>query len=239
MDTLLQRINELITQIQEKFDSLKGKVDWILGKIPWGLGWLGDKLRDAWNAFVEKWDDFWAKQETFWGNMGDRDSLSTTSAAWVSDVGSPVSGKVDVVDRALLKADDHWTGQAAATYFPKASLHKTAMDKIQSTFVTAATGAIETVRAGLTKFYTGLIVALGALVTGMIGAIASTATIFGAPAGPFIAGGAILVAGAAFYTGGVLLKSDCTTAKQTLFNARGNNTGFPDGEWPTGAILTA
>lgn len=239
MDALLDRINELIDSLQEKFDSLQDKVNWILGKIPFFLGWLKDKLVDAWNWFVEKWDAFWSAQETLWGNMGDRDALTTTSRAWVDDVGTPVSQHVDTVDRALLQADDHWTGQAADTYFPKAALHKTAMDKVQSTFVTAATGALETVRAGLTKFYTGLITALVAFVGGMIGALASTATILGAPAGPVIAAGAALVAAGAFYTGGLLLKSDCTTAKTTLVNARGNSTGFPKGEWPTGAILTA
>lgn len=239
MDTLLQRINELIEKLQEKFDSLRDKVNWVLGKIPFFLGWVEDKLRDAWDWFVEKWNEFWDAANLIFGNMGDRDALSTTSSDWVSSVGTPVSGKVDVVDRALLQADDHWKGQAADSYFPKAALHKAAMDKVQSTFVTAATSAIESVRSGLTKFYTALITALGAFIGGMIGAIASTATILGAPAGPIIAAGAALIAVGAFYTGGLLLKSDCTTAKQTLENARGNLTGFPNGAWPTGAILTA
>ncbi len=239
MDALLQRINDLIEKLQEKFDSLRDKVNGVLDKIPFFLGWVEDKLRDAWNWFVEKWDEFWDAANLIFGNMGDRDAISTTSTSWVQSVGAPVSGKVDVVDRALLQADDHWKGQAADTYFPKAALHKTAMDKIQSTYVTAATTALESVRSGLVKFYTALITALGAFIAGMIGAIASTATILGAPAGPVIAAGAALVAIGAFYAGGLLLKSDCTTAKQTLANARGNLVGFPNGAWPPGAILTA
>lgn len=238
MDALIEKINSLVEKIKGKLDALLGVVNDFLGWVPWGLGWLADKIKDAWNWLVEKFNEFWDAVTLIFSNPGDRGALSTTGNEWSTGVGGPVSAKKDTVDAsAILKADDKWHGDAADAYAGKAKLHQTALEKIVTNYVTGASAALETVRAGLVKYYMGLITALGALVVGIIGALASSATIFGIPAGIFIAAGAALVAIGAFYTGGTLLKSDCTTARTSLVQKMNDNNGFPDGSWPAGAVL--
>lgn len=238
MDALIEKINALIEKIKGKLDTLLGVVNDFLGWVPWGLGWLADKIKSAWDWLVEKFNEFWDGVTLIFGNPGDRGALETTGSSWAADVGGPVSAKKDTVDAsAILKADDTWTGDAAGAYAGKAKLHQTALERIVTMYTTTASAALETVRGGLVKYYTGLITALGALVVGIIAALASSATIFGIPAGIFIAAGAALVAIGAFYTGGTLLKSDCTNAKTALTQKMNDNNGFPNEHWPSGAVL--
>src|SRR6478735_6426969 len=232
MDDLVQQINELIEKIKGKLDDLLGKVNDFLSWVPWGLGWLADKIKDAWNWLCEKFQEFWDGVTKITTNMGDRDALSATATTWSTSVGGPVSAQKDAVDAsAVLKADDTWQGDAAVAYAGKAKQHQTALEKVVTTYVTAMSSALDTVRAGLVKFYMGLITALGALVAGIIAALASSATIFG------IAAGAALIAVGAFFTGGELLKSDCTAANNSLTQKMNDNNGFPHESWPSGAVV--
>jgi hypothetical protein len=239
MHPLVQEILDLVDKIRSKFDELQNKINDALSWVPWGLGWVVDKIHDAWDTLVDRWNEFWDSAALVFGNMGSPDALETSAQGWSTGVGSPVTEQIGNADRALLQADDHWTGQAADSYFPKSQLHKTAMEKVQSTYVDGVSSMLDTMRGGLVKFYGGLVTALIALVGGFIAALASSATIVGIPAGIFIAAGACLVAIGAFYTGGTLLKSDCTSAQTDLIGKMNDNTGFPGGSWPPGAVLTA
>jgi hypothetical protein len=239
MNPLVQQIIDLVDDLRSKFDDLQNKINDALSWVPWGLGWVVDKIHAAWDALVSKWNEFWDAAELIFGNMGDTGALESASQSWSTSIGAPVTEQIGNADRALLQADDHWTGQAADSYFPKSQLHKTAMEKVQSTYVEGVSSVLDTVRGGLTKFYAGLLTALVALVAGFIGALASSSTIVGIPAGIVIAAGACLVAIGSFYAGGTLLKSDCTSAQTDLLAKANDNTGFPGGAWPTGAVLTA
>lgn len=236
MHPLIQKIQELVTKLQDKFDEFHSKVTNLLSNVPWGLGWLADKLLDAWNAFVDKWNDFWEFYAHMFSNLGSPSGISQVQSNWNSGIGNPVSAEAGNADAGLLMADEHWTGTAASNYRPRAALQKSALQAIKATLADGATTALDQVRAGLVKFYAALIAALGTFIAGIIGALASTATIFGAPAGPFIAGGATLVAGGAFIGGGLLLESDCDAAKNTLQTKLADKTAFPNGAWPTGAL---
>lgn len=238
MNEYLEEINRLVQRLQDGFNELVGAINDVLSWVPWGLGWAADKVRDAFGYLEEKWNQFWDATTLIFGNMGDLGAVEAVGQQWSSDLGSPVSQEVGNVDRALLRADDHWKGQAAEAYFPKAQLHKTAMEKLQG-FTDTAADALDGVRAGLVKFYAGLVVALGALVGGLVAALASSATIFGIPAGIFIFAAACLAAEGSFFAGGLLLKSDCNSAQSKLNRKLGELTGFPDGAWPPGAVLTA
>lgn len=239
MNPLVKQIMDLVHEIQEKFNWLMDKVNSGLDKIPWFLSWIGDRIHDAWNYLVDKWNQFWDAATLIFGNLGDPGAISDTNQSWSDDVGQLVTAHTAQLDRAMLQADDKWTGQAASEYYPKATLQGNAMKAVQTLYVEGAKTALDQVRAGLIKFYGGLIVALAALVAGFITAAASSATIIGIPAGIFIAAGACLAAEAAFFAGGLLLKSDCTSAKSTLHTKITDLTSFPKGAWPPGAILTA
>ena len=239
MHPLIERVMDLIDQIQAKFDDLVSLINGALDSVPFFLDWIVDKLQDKWNEFVAKWDEFWAAQELFWTNWGSPDTLSSTSQAWTTSVGSPATSASGTVDRALLAADDEWTGQAADSYFPRANLHKTAMERVQANFVSAATDGLSTLRGALTTFYTTLAGTLTGFIAAMIGAAAASGTIVGIPAGIVIAIGAVAVAAGAFYWAGTTLKGECTNVKTSLIASINDKTGYPGGSWPPGAVLTA
>ena len=162
MDDLVQKINDLIESIKGKLDDLLGTVNDFRRWVPWGLGWLADKIKDAWNWLCGKFEEFWTALTDITSHMGDRGALSSTAGTWSSSVGGPVSAQKDAVDAsAVLKADDTWVGDAAGAYAGKAKLHQVALEKVVTTYVTAMSSALDTVRAGLVKFYMGLITALG------------------------------------------------------------------------------
>jgi len=237
MNPLIQQILDLVESIKSKLDDLFGIVNGFLDWVPWGLGWLADKIQDAWDYLVGKFNEFWAACELIFGNLGSPESIGSVSTSWSLSIGAPVSSQVGNADAGLLESDEHWTGTAADAYRPKTILQKTALTAVEANYSAGAISALDTVRNGLTKFYMGLITALGVLVAGIIGALGSAATIFGIPAGIFIAAGAALIAEGAFYTGGTLLKSDCTTANTNLLAKYANNAAFPSGAWPKGAVL--
>jgi hypothetical protein len=81
-------------------------------------------------------------------------------------------------------------------------------------------------------FWTAFAAGVAACIVGFIGAIASTASIFGAPAGPFIAAGAVLVLVAAL--GGAMLKltADINSSKGILSGKLNDLSAFPGGGWP-------
>ena len=95
--------------------------------------------------------------------------------------------------------------------------------------------ALDSVARGILAFWGGLITALAALVVGIIGALASTATIVGLPAGPFIAAGAALVACGAIIVGAETLKATASSANTMLRQKLADNSGFHDGHWPPAA----
>jgi hypothetical protein len=66
-------------------------------------------------------------------------------------------------------------------------------------------------------------------------ALASTATIVGLPAGPFIAGAAALVASGAIIIGAETLKAVSSSANTALRQRLAENSGFHAGHWPPAA----
>ncbi|WP_250002109.1 hypothetical protein [Actinoplanes sp. M2I2] len=109
-----------------------------------------------------------------------------------------------------------------------------ALDNVKATLTDGVSSALSDVAEGIIVFWTGLIIALVALVGGIIGALAS-ATVVGLPAGPFIAAGAALTASAAMIAGGETLKSVCAAANSTLRQKIADNSGFHQGHWPPAA----
>ncbi|SDB83494.1 hypothetical protein SAMN05216410_0317 [Sanguibacter gelidistatuariae] len=233
---VVEQIRELIVKVENKIKELQNAVNSVLGRIPGWASWVADKIHSAWDTMCAQVDKFWATVTSFSLNMGEPWTLSSTASSWSDNVGGPVSAEVQVAEAGNLATDDAWSGTAADQYRQRISLHKSALDKIKSTLTDGISGVLDTIQKGIWTFWGSLVVALAALVTGIIGAIASTATIFGAPAGPFIAGGAVLVCAAAITGGTLILKSSCQSAKTTLEQKVNDNAAFLDGHWPAGAL---
>jgi hypothetical protein len=229
---LVDRLLQIVDRINAKTTELQNAVNDKLGWLP---GFLQDKVVAGWNKFC----DFMRKVWDFWyeicTNMGSPSRLWSTADAWSDTVGAPVSAQVQSADAGLLTVDDNWDGDAADAYRQTLPMQKTALDKVKTTLTDGISGALSDVAKGIIAFWAGLAVALAALVAGIIGALASAATVFGLPAAPFIAAGAALAADAAVIGGGMILKSVCSSASTTLRQKLDDNAGFHEGHWPPAA----
>lgn len=233
----MDEIFDLLDEIQAKTESLRNTVNDWLGRVPGWASWVGDRIRDAWDWLVARANEFWDGLTLIVGNLGDPGKLSATGSSWNNSVGGPVSSQVQVAEVGNLDVDDRWSGTAADAYRQRISLHKTALDKIKASMTDGLSSALDQVKTGIIIFWAAMVAALATLVSGIIGALASTATVFGIPAGILIAAGAFAIALAAIWGGGTKLKSDCMTARNTLEQKVINeNTGFLDGHWPAGAL---
>jgi hypothetical protein len=229
---LVDKLVQIVDRINAKTTELQNSIN---DKLHWLPGFLQDKVVTGWNKFC----DFMRKVWDFWyevcTNMGSPSKLWATADAWSDRVGAPVSAQVQSADAGLLTVDDNWDGDAANAYRQTLPLQKAALDKVKTTLTDGISGALSDVAKGIIAFWASLAVALAALVGGIIGAIASAATIFGLPAAPFIAAGAALAADAALIGGGMILKSVCSAASTTLRQKLDDNAGFHEGHWPPAA----
>lgn len=229
---LLDEINAVVERIDRKTTELQNAIN---SKIGWLPGSLRDKVVSGWNTFCGYLNRVWRNFLEVASNMGSPSALWETADAWSDRVGSPVSAEVQTADAGLLTVDDNWDGDAADAYRQTLPLQKTALDKVKATLSDGVSAALSDVAKGIIVFWTGLAVALLTLVGGIIGALASAATIAGLPAGPFIAAGAALVASASMIAGAEVLKSVCAAANSTLRQKLADNSGFHRGHWPPAA----
>lgn len=232
MDEVIERAQQLLEELQQKVQDLCDKINWILGKIPWGLGWVGDKIRDGWDKLMGKLDEFWGEVNDKLGNPGSPSALSNAADDWNTRVGGPVSSQAGVVDAGQLMADDRWSGSAADSYRQAVTPQKTAMEKIKTSLVTGMVQALDKMQTSIIIFWTAFAAGIAACIAGFIGAIASTATILGAPAGPIIAVGAVLVLIAALGGGMLKLSADIRSSKTIITGALADLGAYPGGSWP-------
>jgi hypothetical protein len=229
---LIDKLLEIVDRVNAKTTDLQNAINDKLGWLP---GFLQDKVVGGWNKFCDFMREVW----DFWievcNNMGSPSRLWATADAWSDTVGAPVSAQVQSADAGLLTVDDNWDGDAANAYRQTLPLQKTALDKVKTTLTDGISSTLSEVAKGIIAFWASLVVALATLVAGIIGAIASAATIFGLPAAPFIAAGAALAADGAVIGGGMILKSVCSGANTTLRQRLDDNAGFHEGHWPPAA----
>jgi hypothetical protein len=228
MAATIAEVNALVARIDAKTIELQNSINKNIGKLP---GFLADKVVAGWNKFCEYMRKVWDFWKYVVENMGDPDKLNETAQAWSSNVGGPVSGKAGVSTLDSAQVDNYWDGTSAQKYKDLLPAQNLALKDINN--ITDGIGkALKDTAAGIWKFWAGLLVALGALVVGIIGAIASSATVFGLPAAPFIAGGAALAADIAVGTGMMLLRGDCKGANTDLNQWLNEKQHYKDDHWP-------
>ncbi|MFC4065105.1 WXG100 family type VII secretion target [Actinoplanes subglobosus] len=225
---LIERINSTITRIDAKTVELQTSIDDKMAYVP---SPLRSGIRQGWDEFCAFMQRIWDNLTTILSNMGSLSALSATAQAWSDRVGVPVSGQVQAADAGLLTVDTNWDGEAADAYRQMLPLQKTALEKVKTTLTDGLATALDQVHNGVFLFWTGLAGALAALAVGLVGAIASSATILGLPAAPFIAAGAAVTASIALIVGCETLKRACTSANTTL-RQKFDDTGFFRGHWP-------
>lgn len=234
-EALIQQIHRIIARINEKTTELQNSIN---SKIGWLPEFLADKVREGWNSFIGFLRECWDALVEVFTNAGSPFTLSNTADSWSDSVGGPVSGQVQAAEAGSLEVDDHWDGDAADQYRQNLPMQKAALEKIKTVYTDGISTALSDVAKGIVQFWGGLLLALLALVGGIVGAILSSATIFGLPAAPFIAATAAATAVGAFYGGGLVLKSAVASANSTLRQKLNDNTAYRDpdggndGHWP-------
>lgn len=228
---IIERIVGLVDRINAKTTELQNNIN---SKLHWLPGFLRDRVVDGWNAFVGAVQKCWDALREIFGNLGSPSALWATADAWSDRVGGPVSGQVPSAKAGMLRGDDttNWQGNAAENYRQGLPLHEVALDKIKISLSDGISTALSDVAKGIITFWAGLAVALVAFLSGMIGAVTSSATIVGLPAAPFIAVAAALAAGAAFLSGGLILKAVASSNNSTLRQKLNDNSGYDGGHWP-------
>jgi hypothetical protein len=229
---LVDQIMSVLGRIDAKTTELQNGIN---SKMHWLPGPVRDTVIAGWDKFVGFMKQLWDNIVEFVTNMGSPSNLWATADAWSDKVGGPVSAEVQSGDAGCLSVDDNWDGTAADAYRQTLPLQKAALEKVKATLTDGISAALSDVAKGIIAFWGGLLAALLALVVGIIGAIASTASILGMPAAPFIAAGAALVAAGAVLTGGLVLKSVAASANSTLRQKINENTAYHDGHWPPAA----
>lgn len=229
----------LLAQIDVTLTRLDAKTAELYTSIAENLHLLPEPLQ---SKTIEGWKDFCSYLQRLWHNLaiittniGSPTALWETADAWNIHVGAPVSAHAQTADTIILGVDNYWTGDAADAYQQMLPAQKAALEKIR-TLTVGVTTALDNVAKSILVFLAALIGAIAALVTGIIGALASTATIAGIPAGILIACGAALTACAAFIAGAERLKGDCSSANTTLRQHIADNTAFYQGRWPEAVI---
>lgn len=127
---------------------------------------------------------------------------------------------------------DDWAEDAEQKVPPQ----KTALTAIKTTFVDGIALVLSQLRTAIYTFWGILIAAVAGLVGGLIFAIATSDTIVGIAAGPFIAAAAVVAFLAAAYAGSLTLKSAAASANTQLRAKLDDSTAFPGGTWPSGVL---
>lgn len=232
MDPVVEKAMELIEQLRNKIQELSDKLNSILDKVPFFLDWVADRIQDGWNQLLGKLDEFWAWVDEHLNNPGDPWALSETAQQWNELVGGPVSAQVGTVDAGQLLTDDRWSGTAADAYRQTLTPQKTAMEKVRTSFCDGVFQALDKMQTSIIIFWTAFAAGVAACIAGFVGALASTATIVGAPAGPFIAAAAVGVLLAALGGAALKLSSDVNSAKGILSGKLADLGAYPGGRWP-------
>jgi hypothetical protein len=226
---LIAEINSIVQRINSKTVDLQNSINSLIGWLP---GFLQDQVIAGWNKFTGFLQDCWNSLAEIFTNLGSPSALWNTADAWSNNIGGPVSAKVQYAKAGSLRVDDTWEGTAAEAYKQTLPLQETALARMKFSYADGISTALSDVAKGIIAFWGSLIVALAALVGGIVSALASSATILGLPAAPFIAAAAALAANAAFLSGGLILKSVASSANTTLRQKINDNEGFRDGHWP-------
>jgi len=233
---VLDEIYALVEELQVEIDNFVRTVNETLAKIPDWLGWARDRLMEAWGAFVDELSKFWQKFDEEMFHPGYPGELSDAANQWNNDVGGLVSAQVGTIQAGQLAVDDHWQGSAADKYRQHLGPQASAMDKIKSSLTAGITSALDKMQGAITVFWWAFAAGLATLIGGIIGALASAATIFGLPASPFIAIAAIGVCLTAWFTARGHLKKEARSANTTLIDKMNDLSAFPGGSWPKATL---
>lgn len=216
MHPTIQEVLDLIADIEAKIEEFRQAINKILAQVPDYLSWIGDRIHDGWDYLMGELDKFWDEVTRIVSYVGDPIGLEAARRSWQENVGALVAPAANSITTGQLEVDDNWEGRGADQYKQKLPDQKTAADAVSGTYVSSFASGLQGISNAIVIFWAAVAAALAVLIGAIIGGIASTATIFGAPATPFIIGGGVLVAIAAIGTATVNLTNAVMSAETSF-----------------------
>lgn len=231
MDDVVAEVLTLLDRVRQKADELGDALNAVLRRVPDLLSWIADRIHEGWDEFVGKLKEFFSWCADKLAYAGDPGALEQVRDRW-HEVAASTAALGQRVSAGELATDDSWQGDAADQYRQKIPDQKAAITAFRADFASGITSGVDALRGGIITFWIGVVVAVVALISGIIGALTSTATLFGAPAAPFIAAAAVLAALAAVGGGLLVLNSQASSAAGTIRGAA--SSGLQS--WPSFAL---
>lgn len=238
--TVPARVRTALEEAAGHVDGICGAVEAVLDGLPDGLAAVARAevadLRRSFTGVVAQLGGMLAA-------AGDPDALRVVGAAWIDDVGAPVSRLVGVASDNVMETDDHWTGVAADAYRATLPAQQTALAAIVATCL-EVDATLGDLAAAITDFWIAIGTACLGLVLALAGALGSAATVVGAPAaaGIALAGvGALIAAGSSALSSLSAITTTATARGAALDRRLADSSAFPLGAWPrsTRGISTA
>ncbi|MDR3202303.1 MAG: hypothetical protein LBT54_04125 [Bifidobacteriaceae bacterium] len=232
MDPTIEKVKALVEKIQEKIKQLWEAIKSALSKIPGYLAWIRDRVVDGWNYFTKKMNEAWVWLLDKLAYAGDPIALRKAALQWTTIVGSSAGKAADTLTAGQMAVDDEWEGDGADQYRQKLPDQRSALDSIKTDYAAMSSAGLDTAQHGITVFWGAVVVALAGLVGGIVGAAATSATIFGLPAAPFVAGAGVAVFLAAGVAGVHALTANMSSARLKFESA----ASFGVSAWPSFAM---
>lgn len=231
MEDIIEQVRQLVREVERKVDELRQGLDRVLSRVPAYLSWVADRIREGWSVLQDKIGQFFDWMGEKLAYAGSPGALADAAKRWQTEVAGAMSQALDRSELGALAVDDRWQGEAADQYRQKIPGQRAAMTSVQAR-AGQISASLDSLHLAIYVFWGAVAVAVGALVGGIVGALASTATILGAPAGPFIAAAAVVAALIAVGAGTVNLNAQADSASLKLQTAI--STGTQD--WPSFAL---
>lgn len=234
-------ISGIIEEIRSGVDTVSQAVQGIVSGINTVLGQLGQAVVGPIIAAVEQMYNLVTRVISEIGRIlayvGSPSALESAGKRWTNEIGavaSLVSGKSDL-DKT--EADDdstHWSGEAADKYRATVPAQNSALDEVK-TASEKIHNVLRELASAITTFWVNVGVAVISLVTAVIAAVPTAATVVGAP----VAAGIVSAGIIAFLTflGEAVqalteLSNNAAQNSMTLDQQLASNDVFPDGGWP-------
>lgn len=231
----VDRIMELLDEVDEKVQSLTDKVNDILSWVPWGLGWVVDKFKDLWNAAMDKLGEFWDKVKEFVSYIGAPWDLSSAKEQWI-ELGGPVAARSSEADRSQSAVDAEWKGKAADRYALALGPQGKALAAVQSKLTSVIGPALSSVSIALYAFYAAVVIAITAMVLGIVTATGEAVSVLGLPAVPPTVIAAVIAAITALGTATVVLRGVAAGANTDFLKVANETGDFGADNWPKAVI---
>jgi hypothetical protein len=165
---------------------------------------------------------------------GHPNALRAAGAAWVRDVGRPVSALIGALTDDVLDTGDRWTGPAADAYRAAFAPQQLALSTVVAICQDVDSG-FEELASAITSFWIAIGSACLGLVVALAGALGSAATVVGVPASTAIAAAglsALFAAVKAALDSLTEITSGAATHGVALRRRLGDSTAFPLEAWP-------